>query len=347
MDLRFGTSAAYGVDTYAMLDARAQEHLIIVVQASYEVLPDGSCQPVDPLEISSIDRHHGAPETSSIRYPGQMSLHKQKVDVLVTGHAVAPGGRSTSQVDVSVRTRGFSKSLKVCGDRFWRPGISGRTLSSPKPFERMPVIYERAFGGGAAARDGDAFEPYNPLGVGLRKQGSIDPTIETEGPNIEYADGRRQPAGLGPIGPGWQPRLGYAGTYDAQWLQHQAPLLPHDFDARFFQVAPQDQQCDVLGAGDWIEVVGMTKEGRWLLQLPAFDAVLTLAYRDRVADAVPRLDTVHLEPDQRRVHLTARHVVKVELDRAPLAQALVGRASPAWRRAWLKGKEYRPSKGQV
>jgi hypothetical protein len=337
------------VATYGMLDAQAQEQLIVVVQSTYEVQSDGSCVPVEPMEISPTDRHHGAPGCSSVRYPGQMSLHKPKVDLLVTGHAVAPGGRPTTQVVIGVRTRSVHKVLRVVGDRFLRPGVGGRVPSSPKPFERMPVVYERAFGGGMTAQGTarSAFEPYNPVGVGLGNARSANESIETELPNIEYSDGRRSPAGLGPIGPAWQPRIGYAGTYDANWLQDQAPLLPFDFDTRFFQVAPEDQQLDALAPGDWIEVTGMRADGTWLVRLPAFEAPLTLAYVDRITDAVPRVDTVHLEPDLKRIHLTSRHVLQVELGRAPLVQAMVGRMSPAWRRAWLRGKVFRISKGRA
>ena len=51
----------------------------------------------------------------------------------------------------------------VLGDRVWEGPLFGRLrLSDPAPFEQMPIVYERAFGG---SRGRGAFFP-NPIGVG-------------------------------------------------------------------------------------------------------------------------------------------------------------------------------------
>jgi hypothetical protein len=49
---------------------------------------------------------------------------------------------------------------------------------------------------------------------------------------------RPSPAGFGPIACHWQPRVGFAGTYGDAWVANRLPLLPDDFDDRFFQSAP-------------------------------------------------------------------------------------------------------------
>jgi hypothetical protein len=64
------------------------------------------------------------------------------------------------------------------------------------------------------------------------------------------------PAGFGPIGRTWQPRLALAGTYDERWQNERAPELPEDFDYRFFNAAPPDQQLEGFLHGDeslWVE----------------------------------------------------------------------------------------------
>jgi hypothetical protein len=45
------------------------------------------------------------------------------------------------------------------------------------------------------------------------------------------------PAGFGFTSPDWQPRAALAGTYDEQWINERMPLLPKDFDRRFFNAA--------------------------------------------------------------------------------------------------------------
>ncbi len=51
---------------------------------------------------------------------------------------------------------------------------------------------------------------------------------------------------FGPIGRSWQQRIKWAGTYDDQWMRHQYPFLPNDFDEHYFQAAPEDQQTHHL-----------------------------------------------------------------------------------------------------
>jgi hypothetical protein len=38
----------------------------------------------------------------------------------------------------------------------------------------------------------------------------------------------------------WQPRLGYAGTYEATWKKKRAPYLPEDVSPKYFQAAHEE-----------------------------------------------------------------------------------------------------------
>ncbi|MCV5264373.1 DUF2169 domain-containing protein, partial [Escherichia coli] len=50
-------------------------------------------------------------------------------------------------------------------------------------------------------------------------------------------------AGFGPVPPFFEARQTLAGTFDEEWIENRKPMLPLDFDRRFFQSAPADQQC--------------------------------------------------------------------------------------------------------
>jgi len=114
----------------------------------------------------------------------------------------------------------------------------------------MPLGYERASGGTdtspSAERDhGCDFR--NPIGMGFRSKRSRLSIDASRLPNFERADAlirtpedQPPPAPVGFVAPGWQPRMGFAGTYDDAWSETRSPLLPSDFDARFFDVAPPD-----------------------------------------------------------------------------------------------------------
>lgn len=341
----------FSAEVFGLLDAKAQEHLVLVVSASFVIRPGqepGVAE--EQRKVRPVDEYRKDPASSSVLYPGDLALDKPAVDVVVNGQAYAPHGRKTETMAVGLRIADINKALLVSGDRFWKAGITGRVPSSPRPFVTMPVIYERAFGGGSKPSQSAPveFEARNPVGVGINGAPPIDSAIETEVANIEYASSRVDsissrplPGGFGAIAPGWQPRVGYAGTYDDAWLKEQAPLLPHDFDPRFYQVAPGDQQSRRVQGGEWVEVVGMTPDGGWRFPLPTLDVPVHLAYRDRMGQGALKIDTVLLEPDQYRLTLTARLAIPVIRNRAPLAQIVLGKVGRGWLRARFARKVYR------
>src|SRR4029450_11790971 len=278
----------FAAEVVGLFDRDGRELHVLVVNATFEVFPGKVPRIADQQRaVDSVDAYRGDPATSSITYPGQLAYAKPMIDLIVTGHAYAPHGRPVESMTVGVRVGDIRKVVQVTGDRFWRSTPVGRRPSSARHFDRMPVIYERAFGGGAVRAVTDsgkpAYEPRNPVGIGLPGTRSGDEGVGSDLPNIEYPSGRMTtrssrplPAGFGAIGPSWQPRVSLAGTYDEAWLSDQAPLLPHDFKPEFFQVAPNDQQSQAIHAGDVVEVVGMTPEGRWSFESPSFDVQVSL-----------------------------------------------------------------------
>lgn len=349
----------FAADLLSMFDVDACEQLVLVINATYDAAP--GLQPAiadEQLDVFQTDQHRGDPVTSSIEYPGQLAFVKPLTDILVTGHAHAPPGELAETVQVGLRVADVNKTLTVSGDRFWTPGVGGHVPSAPQPFETIPLIYERAFGGNRDAQPEQdttaVFDPRNPVGLGLSGVRSRDPTVATELPNIEYPSDRQskvgdcvRPAGFAAVGPGWQPRVGLAGTYDEAWLKERAPLLAADFDPLFFQSAPQDQQSRTVRAGDIVEVFGMTPGGYWRFELPNVDVPAWLVYRDSLEQARPRVDTIHLDADSYRVHLTARLAIAVRRNRSPLLQIILGDPQPGWLRARYAGKVYRPRKTPV
>ena len=249
---------------------------------------------------------------------------------------------------VDVRVGDVHKELLVTGDRQWRPG--GVAPGSPQPFDRMPIVYERAYGGydtRAASPAQHTLEPRNPVGLGFQGVRSNDPAIQTDLPNVEYpgkrmtsSTSRSDPAGLGVIARSWQPRLGFAGTYDAAWTNEQFPLLPLDFDVRHFQTAPSDQQSRTLRGGEDVEIRNMTPEGTWQFTLPMLDVPVRMVYAERHDASTLRVDAVILEPDDYRLTLLARCKIPLIRTRGPLEEIIVGHVTPAWWYARTHRKTY-------
>ena len=89
-------------------------------------------------------------------------------------------------------------------------------------------------------------------------------------PQENWGD-RCSPVGFGALSRSWQPRAGYAGTYDAMWQAEQFPLLPHDFDDRYYQCAPQDQWLPRLEAGEPVLLRNLSPEGELRLEFRPFE----------------------------------------------------------------------------
>lgn len=248
-------------------DAEGVEIWVVAIKGSFRVDPDG-CVSVapDPVDICRAPLFYGDAETSSLRYDTDLVRCRKGTDVILNGHAHAPGGEATRRMDVRMRVGALSKTLRVFGDRRWHRALSGLKASEPQPFTTMPIRYERAFGGRLSAS--------NPVGTGMGHRsanfdGMLLPNVENPTALITSWSDRPGPAGFGPIPGHWSPRKEFAGTFDERWMRERQPLLPHDFDDRYYQSAPADQQVPggLLG-GEPVELVGLTEEARLCFELP-------------------------------------------------------------------------------
>lgn len=300
------------------LDPWGRELVTVVAKGTF-TMPLAGEEP-EPAEEQvapwPADVHHGEPARSSIRYPADLVPGKRGTDVLLVGSARAPRGRPVHRLEVSVRVGALARTVVVTGDRHWeaRAMGTGFAMTPPAPFAEMPLIYERAFGGGdPTPGDGGAAAPWderNPVGTGFRTR--AEGVAGTPVPNLEdrdhlIADWRDKPpvAGLGALDAAWEPRRRFAGTYDRAWAETQAPLLPTDFDVRFFNVAPPGLAAtEFLRTRVPVELTNVAGVERLAFELPIPDVRLAFRIGDRVTEQAARLWTVLLEPDAGRCVLS-------------------------------------------
>jgi len=134
-------------------DKDANKIWLVVVKATFDIRPDGSTRLADhQLPVLRSARHHGEPGESSLAAEADLLWTKPCTDVLVDGTAWAPGGRAVESFDVGMRIGEVHKVLRVFGDRLWQRGVVGPTISRPRPLDRLPIRYERAFGQWANCR---------------------------------------------------------------------------------------------------------------------------------------------------------------------------------------------------
>ncbi len=134
------------------------------------------------------------------------------------------------------------------------------------------------------------------------------PSIEHPAQPITSASDTPEPAGYGAISTHWAPRSTFAGTFDDAWRATRMPLMPLDFDARYFNVAhPSLQFEEGLAPRDPIAILGMTPEGLWQVELPALPIVVRGKLDDgRTIEHRPAVDLVLVEPGDDRLELSAR-----------------------------------------
>ena len=326
------------------LETSGRDLLVVAVKGTFQIPAEG--EPVrladEQVPMVLADTFTGEPGFSAPRYEVDYAPRKQRCDVLLVGSAHAPGGRPATRVEVGLRFNGVSKTFAVVGDREWRFGLRGVLPGEPRPFTVMPITYDRAFGGVDTRHEDPAKHAAfmrNPVGRGYHKHvrhawvdGVPMPnTEETNRPIDDPSSESYRPMAFGPIGRGWDPRYTYAGTYDDKWLEEEFPFLPRDFDERYYQAAPLDQQVPHPQGEEEIVLVNLTAEGRLGFKLPVFDAPIHFFPKNGPReDGTLVLDTVVLEPDLRRFTLTWRATRPLRKNIFEMAQVVVGKRTQAW-----------------
>lgn len=332
----------FATGSYTLPNADGQEVFLGLFSASFQGAEEMTA--IEPAEeqlpVTLSDVFFGDPALSSTRYEADIAMLKPAIDVIVNGTAYAPQGKPTREMQAGLKVGPLQKVLNIVGDRIYDAG----SYSPPHPFTRMPVVYERAYGGTTVDLKAD---PRNPLGVGFAHARSADPAVKTHAPNITYPaepflnpSDKLQPAGFGALGRGWQPRLRFAGTYDQAWIDTQWPLPPTDYDPRYNLAAPADQRLPSLNGSVQVTLIGLTPGGRWTFRLPRVVAPIRLIFDDRVEDRVFNADTIIIEPDMFRVTLKGRLAVTTRRNRPALRELVFGHVTPALIAAKRKGKDY-------
>jgi hypothetical protein len=350
-----GMEAAYTLG----LDPDGRERVVVVVKGTFEIPPAG--QPArlagEQAPLVMADEFTGVPGFSAVLNESEFAPFKPRCDVLVNGSAHAPYGRPAERVTVGLRVGTIEKFFDVVGDRVWEDGPLGPQPSAPTAFTSVPITYDRAWGGvDVDPEDPERVDAYmaNPVGVGHYPLsggvvvGQQLPNTAELGVSIDAYTGGHRPMSFGAIGRQFASRYPLAGTYDQDWVDHVFPFLPADFDPLYFQAAPPDQQMDYPRGGEWVELIGLTPEGRTVFQLPNVEVPVEFTDRDfQRSQTSAVIDTVVLEPDRGRFTMVWRASRPLVENIFELTQCVVGRMPRGWYRARDLGKTYYRTLGEL
>jgi hypothetical protein len=333
-----------------------RELLVVAVKGTFTIPKPGDEPQLAPQQADLVmaDEFTGEPALSAMKYESDFPPHKPRCDVLLNGSAHAPGGYPATRVEVGLRVGSMSKLFAAVGNRVWKKSLCFTYATRPEPFAKMPISYDNAFGGADKTHSNEKKHRTfvgNPGGKGFhvsRAKNAIDgkPLPNTEELNrpVTKPDGNYRPMAFGPIGRAWAPRPKYAGTYDQDWIDNTFPFLPADFDERYFQSAPEDQQIVHPRGGEEVVLLNLTVAGRTSFKLPAIDVPVTFYYKNHEEKQTRAiLDTVIIEPDLNRFMLVWRSTIPLKKNIFEMAQVVAGTMPRAWHRARMLGKTWYPS----
>ena len=291
-------------------DRQGVDTLYVIVKATLALRPKLSLAPVQ-IPVTLADEYHADPTDSSLKQVSELHIGKPGTDVLLVGRAWAPAGQTVAETWVRVAVAERQKTIRVLGDRSWR---DDGTPTAPEPFEAMPLVWERAFGGVQQLADRVLAQERNPVGVGFAGKrtaaelvGHPVPNLEDPATPLEQVGQAGTPACLAPSAPHWLPRRAFAGTYDERWQRTRAPYLPEDFDPRFLMCGASEMAFDrYLQGGEPVEIRGATPDGPLAFTVPVAHLEVAVRIGGAIESPPANLETIFLEPDENRLCLTWR-----------------------------------------
>ena len=331
------------------MDKAGREYLSLVVKGTFTFPPtEGVAEKAEQQQpLVMADQFTGGPGFSAPLWETDFAFRKARCDVILQGAAHAPEARPAERVRVGLRVGSWAKQFDVVGQRSWRVLGPAITATRPYPFTRQPFSYDTAFGGPDRSDPADPAPPVfaaNPVGLGfatLRRSGQIDglalPNTEAVGEEVTSPFGSYRPMAFGPIGRGWPERLRYAGTYDKHWTDNVFPFLPADFDDRYYQSAPADQQIDPPQPGTPVLLGNLTPAGREAFRLP--DTLLPIRVfrgRETCLDARVLPDTLLIDSEALQFMLVWRIEVPIRRSITEFSEAWIGLPDTAMQRVHVR-----------
>ncbi len=252
-------------------------------------------------------------------------------EVILLGAAYPPKGATATWCGAALTVGTVRRDLLILGDREWLPidgPITERRVTEPQPFDRMPLTWERAFGGSSKVLlDPDAevrvSHGLNPLGTGFdpapgarilgQRVGAPPsyPRIDRRRrlPNVESPTDRVANWGSDPRPAGWStipldsPMHGRRLADSGAMQRQPGPSWPHP--EVLFRAHP-DWILPLPESGAPIVLDGLTPGGRVALTLPRLRVVADWVIGHESGTLELRPHTLVLLPEQSRLYLVYR-----------------------------------------
>lgn len=284
---------------FQQLHRNGNDMAVAAVRGSY--LLDGDMQLDKDQNVLLVDEYEGEPQSSPLLKPADLIPFKPATDITVLADSYPPTDAGAKNGWLAgIRVDDYRYAVRIHGSRNWvRQGTKLVPGEAETP-TAVPVDYRRSWGDlGIGEAAGDP-APFNPLGV-RRPGGEAQsyPMAQIEQPQEDYSDPStvRSFQGFAPIPPFWRDRQQFAGTYDDQWLKDRHPLLPEDFDYRFYQCAhPRLIAAGFLRGDETFELFRLSQRESIQFELPGLQPFARFIWNDDREVAMRlNLDGVHID----------------------------------------------------
>ena len=304
----------FAADRAVLLDKHGTKVWVVVVKGTFRIEADGRCVLHEQQEpVVRVPLYTAQPGLSTMLRENELVVDHPGTTVTLNASAYAPPGREVQTMMVGVEAGPIKKYLHVAGDRWWVRSAMRLYITDPAPFDRIPITWERAFGGSKSTPESTGLSyDRNPCGTGFGTSAR-----ELEGlplPNIEYPHdavrnvrSRPAPAGFSAIPGSWSPRRELGGSFDDEWRASRSPLWPLDSDPRHHLAAPADQvSAKPFRGGELVVLKNLTPDGITQLRLPALHFGFDTFFRRGRTSHRAQLDRVIIEPDVRKLVMVWR-----------------------------------------
>ncbi|TKD09994.1 DUF2169 family type VI secretion system accessory protein [Polyangium fumosum] len=276
--------------------------LTVICKATFLLVPTEAQLAPEQDPIVEQDEHWDDDETRSLRAASDIAPLKQRADVVLVGMAFAPEARPVRSFVARMIVGDIDKSVEVFCDRAFT--LDGALQEGPR-ITRMSLRYERAGGGP---------DTWNPAGMRpdtRDRQGRIAvPNLQPLDKVVSGPGDLLTPIGLGPIAARWPSRQQKLGRHAGRWSPAdltRAPA-PEDVEIAYYQVAPPDQQVDVLRSNERIVLDNLHPTHAHLVtSLPGLEPKAVLAGREGGPRVIPmRADTLVIDTERAALVVTWR-----------------------------------------
>jgi hypothetical protein len=308
------TNTDFSAQGYFIRDRAGAEHWVAALRASFSINAGGLvkiAETQDPVLLAPV---YADDEAGELKSESDIAPFRPKPDFVLCGMACLADMAAARALEASLSIGAMTKRAAVTCPRILRKRDGALSVEQGDPFGGIELTWRNSLGGAdLLPKPGEEAQTQwaNPVGRGWTKRWRDLPDgADIMLPMIENASDRIQPGrplpapfGFGAVQPHWLPRRQYAGTYGDAWQKGRAPLLPDDFDDRFYQSAPADQQLDLKG-GEQVSAVNLHPDGAFSFRLPQI-----------ILEASTRIG--------REKHETRLRLISVELDTAAKSLAMV------------------------